>query len=62
MVVLYLEIQLYTGTQAGIALSIQQTTLANNLCKHNTCFYVAEKAKVPSSHLTGSDSRDSTVK
>lgn len=31
-VVPYLEIQLYTGAQAGIVLPIQQTAFANNLC------------------------------
>lgn len=62
MVVLYLETQLYTGTPAGIVLSIQQTAFANNLCKYNTCFYFPEKTKVPSPHLTGSHRRDSADK
>lgn len=61
MVILYLAIQLHTRAQAGIALPVQQTAFANNLCKQNTCFYVTEKAIAPGP-LTVADPRDSAVK
>lgn len=62
MVILYLAIQLHTCAQAGIVLPVQQTAFANNLCKHNTCFYVPEKAIAPGPPLTVADPRDSAVK
>lgn len=42
-------------------LAIQQTAFVSNLCKHNRCFYVLEKAKVSSS-LTGAHPGDPAVK
>lgn len=53
---------LYLGIPASNSvLAIQQTASASNLCKHNRCFYVLEKAKVSSS-LTGADPGDPAAK